>query len=490
MEQVVSGPVPLDSRIREMGPLYERVARSLEQQIRQGALRAGEKLPSIRALCRQRGVSVSTVLQAYVALESGGWIEARTRSGFYVRSRPSLRLPEPDSPSSPGTPVEMGMALLLRELREAARHPLNVPLGAATPPVESMPCKALASILSRVVRTAPVAAHRYTFTPGYEPLRRQIARRSPEYGCNFHPANVVIANGAMEALNLALRAVARAGDAIAVESPVFYGALEAISSLGMRIVEIPTHARRGMDLDELDRAITAHRVRAVCVSGNAQNPLGFVLPDSWKRDLALLAARRGVPVIEDDVYGDLVYGSAGRSTVKGFDTEGLVLYCGSFSKSLGPGLRIGWLEPGRYRADVERLQFTSTVGVATLQQMALAEYLADGSHDRHLRRLRTRFQANVERYSEAVAARFPPGTRMTRPAGGFLLWVQLPGGRLGIDLFGAARERSISIAPGDVFSPGNRFAGCIRLSCGEAWSDRVEAAIQTLGRLCSNLAAA
>ncbi|MBM3738834.1 MAG: PLP-dependent aminotransferase family protein [Acidobacteria bacterium] len=373
------------------------------------------------------------------------------------------------------------------ELIETARGPINVSFGCAFPDPSFLPAKKMSAILGRAARISPLLAAEYQLPPGYEPLRRQIARRSPEFGCNFTHNNLVITNGAMEAVHLSLRAVAKAGDVIAVESPIYYGAMEAIDSLGMRMIEIPTHPRQGIDLNVLEDAIRKHGVKACFAMTNVHNPLGFVLETDRKRELAALAARYQVPVIEDDVYGDFVFGTGGRTTAKQFDREGLVLYCGSVSKSLGGGYRMGWLEPGRFRKTVERLQFTSTIGAPSLQQIALADLLASGGYERHVRKLRSAFERNMAIFREAIARYFPAGTRMTRPAGGFVLWVQLPGRASALALYEAARAQGISVLPGDAFSPGNQYPDYIRMNCGYNWSDTYDAAVRTLGRLCAGL---
>lgn len=473
----------------DAGPLYVRVGHTVETQIRQGVLKPGEKLPSIRFLSEQQQVSISTALQAYLWLENAGWIEARPRSGFYVRKPKITPLPEPDSASQAGEPAEAGIAKLMREIMGSARQSASIPFGTATPGSELLPSRKLASILGRITRVMPAEIARYEFPPGYEPLRRQIARRSPEFGCNFSHNSVVITHGAMEALHLSLRAVASPGDMIAVESPLFYGALQSIDLLGYRIIEIPTHPRNGMDLDALEDAIRKHRVKACMVMSNVHNPLGFVLDESWKRELASLAAIHEIAVIEDEVYGDLCFTPGARTTVKQFDKEGLVLLCGSFSKTLGPGYRIGFVEPGRFRPAVEQLQLASTIGAATLQQLGLADFLASGGYERHLRRLRSAFERNMQSFGEAVAQHFPPGTRMTRPGGGFLLWIQLPSRMRGMRLYERARAKGISIVPGDAFSASKSFPGYIRISCGHPWSSQLEAAVAELGRICASLPA-
>jgi DNA-binding transcriptional MocR family regulator len=330
---------------------------------------------------------------------------------------------------------------------------------------------------------------RYLLPPGAEPLRRQIARRSPNIGCDFSPRDVVITSGALEAVNLSLRAVARSGDVIAVESPTYFGIIGSVTSLGMKVIEIPTHPQEGMDLAQLEHAIRKHQVRACITMTNCHNPLGYVLPDQYKRALVELTARFNVAVIEDDIYGDLAFDDPRPRPAKSFDRKGLVLLCSSFSKILCPGFRLGWLIPGRFRAEVERLKLLSTVASASLPQIVVAEFLETGGYDRHLKKLRTTLAGQVEGVRQAIAKYFPEGTRISRPAGGHMLWIELPARIDALKLYHAAMAEHISILPGIVFSATGRFQNYIRINCGQRWSEAHDRALLTLGRLCDRAGA-
>ncbi len=294
--------------------------------------------------------------------------------------------------------------------------------------------------------------------------------------------------GAMEALNLCLRAAARAGDAIAIESPTYFGVIEAIESLGMRCIEIPTHPREGMSLDFLADAIRKHGIKACLSITNGHNPLGYVLADDYKKSIAELTAKHNVALIEDNIYGDLAFGASQPTVAKAYDRKGMIMLCSSFSKVLAPGFRVGWVHAGRYHAEVERLKFLNTVATPHLQQLVLTEYLESGGYDRHLARLRIAFAEQVRIVSQAAAKYFPEGTRITRPDGGYLLWVELPKKVDTVKLFRAAMAAHITIVPGTIFSTTGRFRNCIRLSCGYRWSDALDRALVTLGRLAGDLA--
>ncbi len=289
---------------------------------------------------------------------------------------------------------------------------------------------------------------------------------------------------------MSFRAVARAGDVIAVESPTYFGVLLAIQSLGMRAIEIPTHPREGMSLDRLESAIRKHRIKACVSMTNGHNPLGYVLSDDYKKELAELTARHDVALIEDNIYGELAFGARRPKVAKAFDRRGNVLLCASFSKVLAPGFRVGWMHAGRYQAEVERLKFINTVATASLPQFVLAEFLESGGFDRYVSRLRIAFAEQVRIMSQAVAKYFPEGTRITRPDAGYLLWVELPKKVDAVKLFRAALAANISIVPGPIFSTTGRFSNYIRISCGYRWSDALDRALLTLGRAADSLARA
>jgi len=468
-------------------PLYLRLAHQLEEQIERGALGPGDRIPSVRWLSRRQGVSISTVLEAYMWLENRGAIESRPKSGFFVRLPFAKSVPEPRFLSPPPRLACYSAGSTVAEVVHAAHNPATVPLGAALPDPALLPNHKLNQILRSIVRNNPSHSSGYEFSPGVEALRRQIARRSLEYGCNFSPAEIVTTNGAMEALNLSLRAVARPGDVIALESPTYFGVLEAIQSLGMRAIEIPTHPSEGMSCEMLEDAIRKHRIKACVVMANGHNPLGYVLSDDAKKRLVDLTARHEVALIEDNIYGDLAFSARQPKLAKAFDRKGTVLVCSSFSKVLAPGFRVGWVQPGRYQAEVERLKFINTVATPSLPQYVIAEYLASGGYERYLARLRIALAENVRMMSQAAAKYFPQGTRITRPDAGYLLWVELPKKLDSVKLFRAAVAANISIVPGTIFSATGRFDQCIRISCGYRWSDSIDRALVTLGRLAGDL---
>ena len=308
-----------------------------------------------------------------------------------------------------------------------------------------------------------------------------------ESGCTLSPEEIVMTCGCQEALNLGLRAVARPGDTIAIESPTYYGILQIIESLGMKACEIPTFPRHGVCLDELVKRLDSCRIKACVFSLNYSNPLGSCMPDEKKRRLVKILAERQIPLIEDDLYGNLSHSPQRPKTAKAFDREGLVLLCDSFSKTLAPGSRVGWTAPGRFRTQVEHLKFISSIGTPTLSQMAIAEFLANGGYEHHLRKLRRIYAEQVQLVTEAITRYFPEGTKVTRPTGGYVLWVELPPPVNSLELFHRAMAEKISIAPGPIFSPQQKYQNFIRLSCGSRWTEAADQALLKLGQIIARM---
>jgi DNA-binding transcriptional MocR family regulator len=468
---------------RRPDPLYARIAANVGELIEDGVLRTGDRIPSVRRASRQHRVSLATAVQAYLELENRGLIEARPKSGFFVRHRPGQFLEEPKaSRPLPGASVHETPTLISR-LFDATMIRDVVQLGPGVPSAKLLPAQKLNRILASVARRLGSAALELDMPPGCLPLRRALARRALDWGVKISPDEVLTTSGCMEALVLALRAVTKPGDSIAVESPTYFGMVQLIAQLGLKALEIPTHPRSGLDLDALERAIRTRRVSACLVVPNFNNPLGSLMPDAAKERLVRMLARREIPLIEDDLYGDLHFGTERPHVAKTHDNKGLVILCGSFSKSVAPGYRVGWIMPGRFFQKVKDLKCTSTVATATLPQFAFADYMMNGGYEHHLRSLRLALKRQMEQMSRAVAESFPAGTKMTRPAGGIVLWVELPARVDALRLHAKALAEKISLAPGPMFSSRESYRNCIRLSFGEPWSPQIERAIGVLAYL-------
>ena len=464
--------------------LYKAYADELAALIDSGALAAGQRMPSLREASRHRGVSALTVLKAYHWLEARGLVQARVRSGHFVRQRPPRpQQPEASRPAARSTAVDKSDFIV--EVLDAARANIAVPLGSAFPSPLLFPLQSLHRALSRGMRRLDPWRTVADLAPGNPELRRQIALRYHIDGVDIPADELVITDGAMEALNLCLQAVTRPGDTVIIESPTFYVALQALERLGLRAIEVATHPAEGVNLDALERALQRHEPAACWLMTSFQNPIGASLSEANKRRLVALLARHKVPLIEDDVYGELYYGATRPKPAKAFDGAN-VLHCSSFSKCLAPGYRIGWAAPGRYTDAVRRLKLGTTLSAAVPSQVALAGYLEGAGYDRHLRRLRETLFLERDAMIDAIGRLFPAGTKVTRPEGGYFLWLELPRGTDTLRLHRLALQHGISIAPGSIFSARDDFRHCIRLNYGHPDDRRVTRALRTLGTLAAD----
>ena len=462
---------------------YEAYADELGALIASGVLRAGDKLPSVRQACAARHCSPATVFQAYDLLEARGLVRAQARSGYYVlapaRAAAPLAEPLPSRPPAGSQPVAVNELVfdILGRGRQA------VPLGSAFPSPQLFPLDELRRAMGAAMRRLDPWAMQDDLPPGHARLRRQIALRYLAQGHAVDAEQIVLTHGAVEALQLSLQAVTRPGDAVVIESPTFYLALQALERLGLRAIELPTDAREGLDLSALAEVLERGEARACWLMTSFQNPLGASMPEAKKRELVALLARHQVPLIEDDVYAELYQGERAPLPAKAFDREGLVMHCGSFSKCLAPGYRVGWVAGGRFAPRLQRLKLMSSLSGSIPAQEAVAEYLQDGGYERHLRGLRQALRKQQAAMVAAITRFFPPGTRLTRPEGGYFLWLELPPAVQALDLYARALDQGISVAPGPMFSARGGHAQGLRLNSGHPWSAALEQALETLGGL-------
>ncbi|NML99097.1 PLP-dependent aminotransferase family protein [Paraburkholderia sp. RP-4-7] len=462
---------------------FELLANTMADDIRSGTRPVGSRMPSVRQLTTQHGISQSTVFRAYYLLEDWGLIRARERSGYYVA--PGATLKNQQAPRRPLTleSAKVEISDLVFSVLDAAKHPDIVPLGSAFPSPQLFPLQRLAKSLGHSSRLISPWSTVVDLPPGNEQLRRQIALRYMGMGIAQSMEELVVTNGALEALNLCLMAVTRPGDLVAIESPGFYAALQAIERLDLRAVEIPVDPVSGIDLQALSDALDKHPIRACWFMTNYQNPTGAALSQERKKALVELLAQHDVPLIEDDVYGELHYGPTYPLPAMAFDKTGLVMHCSSFSKTLAPGYRIGWVAAGRFADKVQRLKLMTTLSASIPAQAGIADYLQHGGYDKHLRKLRGSLHGQLAEMDAALHRWMPDDSHWTRPSGGYFLWVRLPPRVDAMKLHRLAIENGISIAPGPVFSARHEFRDHIRLNFGHPWSDRMESAIRTLSTL-------
>jgi DNA-binding transcriptional MocR family regulator len=287
----------------------------------------------------------------------------------------------------------------------------------------------------------------------------------------------------MEALVMCLKATTKPGDTVAIENPTYFGIFQVIESLGLKALPVTTDPQYGIDPDHLAVILNKFPVKACVFVTNFGNPLGFCMPDEKKKDLVQLLTRHRIPLIEDDIYGELYFGRHRPKTCKSFDKEGWVLYCSSLSKSLAPGYRIGWTLPGRFTQAVIHTKMMHTVSGPTLTQLAIAHFLSIGRYDYHLRKLRKALHTQCLRYLQGILQYFPAGTKVSRPQGGFVLWIELDRQINAYKLYREALKHDISIGPGQLFSAQGQFGNCLRLSYARPWDAEVEEGLRTLGNL-------
>jgi DNA-binding transcriptional MocR family regulator len=465
------------------------LAGEIERRILEGTYAPGEKLPSIRRLRRETGLSVSTVYQAYQELAATGFVEARTKSGYFVMPVSLRDFQPPAFRKWSSTPQRVDLAPVVNSVVAAASNPRFVPLGNTAADPALLPAKALNRILKRLSHDELRGLLGYSPSEGLPDLRRLVAGRTLGVIGGIDPEDVVITNGCTEAVALSLLAVTRPGDTVAVETPTNFTFLQLLKELGLLVAEIATDPRDGVDLGELEAALRGGRIAACLLMPCFQNPLGALMPDAGKRALAQLAARYEVPVIEDDISSGLHFGEARPAPLKAYDRDDRVLTCSSFSKTLAPGLRLGWVIPGRrYREKVRRLKAGTTISTSTLDQHLVARFIETGAYERHLRAMRAALKRQVFAAALEIRKRFPPATRLAVPQGGSLLWVELPHGVDGLDVYQRAFARNISIIPGVVCSNSKRFAHYIQVSCAAPFRRRVREAVQALGGIVSDLA--
>ncbi|MEP9321162.1 PLP-dependent aminotransferase family protein [Pseudomonas sp. LABIM340] len=461
---------------------YQQLAAELADAIRSGRLSGGCALPSLRECASQRGMSLNTVTAAYRLLEDQGLVEARPQSGFYVSS--TLAEPRQSLRRTPTLATGRHQESLMTRVFEAEHRGGYFNLALACPGGKPFyPGEKLNRLTSNLLRRRSEIATTYALPPGSSLLREQIARRSLRLGMQLDASSVLITHGATEALQLALRAVTQPGDAVGIEAPAYYNLYPLLKSLGLRALEIPTHPRDGLDLDSLEPLLEQRRIAAVVATPTVHNPLGSSMPLDAKRRLAGLLRQYRTPLIEDIVYAELQFADPPDPTVRSFDSEGWVLVCSGFSKTLAPDYRIGWLEAGRYASRVQALKWTSSGCESSLLSEAVGLYLESGGYEHHIRNLRRLYAVQIDQARGLIARHFPEGTCATRPSGGFLLWVELPPEVDSLDLFERAFEAGVVIMPGQVYSEGARYRQCFRMSCCQVIDAAYADAIATLGRL-------
>ncbi|CDM89637.1 PLP-dependent aminotransferase family protein [Xenorhabdus bovienii] len=465
---------------------YEQLAGAIRQQIEDDIWQVGDKLPSLRESVKSSGLSLMTVLQAYQLLESQGWIVARPQSGYYVATRltqfaaakggKGLHLSES---------VEISASIF--DVLQACKDPKIVPFGSAFPDPSLLNEPKLSKILASVARRFVPHSSLENLPPGNEKLRRNISRRYAAHGIHVSPDEIVITAGAMESLSFSLQSVTSPGDWVVIESPAFYGALQAIERLRLKAIAIKTDPRTGIDLDALEEIVQKYPIKACWLMSRFQNPLCNTMPSENKQRLVEILNSSHIALIEDDVYGELYFDQEPPMPIKAWDKENNFMHCSSFSKCLAPGYRVGWVAAGKHAGKIQQLQMMSTVLASAPTQLAVAEYLAHGGYDNHLRRLRRQLEQRQSQVLRAISEYFPDSVKVNSARGGYFLWLEFEPPFNANRLYRLALAKGISIAPGSMFSTSSQFDHAFRLNTSFAWNDVQASAMKTLADLCHTL---
>ncbi len=464
--------------------LYSKIASQIIDQIGSGIFKSGDKLPSVRTLAKQRSVSISTILAAYGVLEDRGLIEVRPKSGYYVRRVPMKKHKPPSISQKTSAPRMVTTPQRVMEVMGDSSSPNFISFAAALPANDFPVVNQLKRIFSRVIRNSIFLGIGYDSPKGSEPLRRQLARRVMDAGILCSPEEIVTTLGCQSAIGLCLRALTKTGDIVAVETPCYYGLLQLIEAYGLKAIEIPSDAETGMSIDALRLALEQWPIKVVLCIPCFSNPIGSLMPDAHKRQLIDLIYQYDIPLIEDDIYGDLGYQDTRPKAVKSFDEHGRVLLCSSASKTLEPQLGVGWVIPGCYQEQIEYQKFINSVSISRLPQLAVAEMLDRGGYDRHLRLARESYRQRRNRLIDLLGEHFPGETRISKPQGGFVAWIQLPHRVNALQLYLDARTKGILISPGELFSSNqNKYRSSIRLTYSHPWTPEREHAMRILGDL-------
>ncbi|POA33528.1 MULTISPECIES: PLP-dependent aminotransferase family protein [unclassified Pseudomonas] len=466
--------------------LYLNLAEFISSRIEQGLYGPGERLPSVRTLSQEHGVSLTTVQQAYRVLESSGLAIPRPKSGYFVPT--DRRMPELPQMGRPTLrPVDISQWDMVQELMRFEQSASVVQLGCGMPDVTAPTLKPLLTAMARINRRSDSQSLQYNHLQGVPVLREQIARLAIDSGCRLIPAEIIVTSGCQEALSIAIRAICVPGDIVAIASPSYHGMMQILNATGLKALEIPTDPVTGINLEALEMALEQWPIKAIQVTANCNNPLGYIMPDDRKRTLIRLAQRFDVPIIEDDIYGDLSHRYPRPRTLKSFDEDNRVLLCSSFSKTLAPGLRVGWIAPGRYLQQVLYMKYIGSGTTATQPQLAVAEFIAKGNYLLHLRRMRKQYKRNGDLMTEWVSRYFPAGTRVSQPQGGFTLWVELPEDFDTYSLNRLLEAQDVQVANGNIFSAAGKYRNCIRLNFANAPNRKIEMAVSKVGQTISQL---
>ncbi|BAV05398.1 DNA-binding transcriptional regulator, MocR family, contains an aminotransferase domain [Filimonas lacunae] len=464
-------------------PAYIGLANKIAGMIDKGIYKAEDKLPSLRSLHKENGLSIGTVLQAFNHLADQGLITAYEKSGYFVNPHkaPKLPVPQPVAPSLSTRSVHIDQ--LLQKLARESTSRNFVSFAGALPDDRLLPFNGIKRAIQQTSRDISGDYLRMETRQGNALLRAEIAKRSFLWKGAIHADELIITNGATEAILCALQAVTKPGDTVLVQDPCYYGIMQILECLHLKIATIPSHPETGITIEDFTNACQQLAVKACILVSNYNNPDGAVISTDIKKQLAAYANTQQLPIIEDDLYGELFFTGSRPDTIKAYDTDGWVLYCSSFTKTLVPGFRIGWCAGGRFTYEITRIKSMHNGATSNFSQRVIQLLLSSGSYDRHLHQYRRALHHNLVKTTRIIEQHFPPGTRITSPTGGLVLWLELPDTIHTSQCQDIAFQHHITYTPGELFSSKGDYTQYLRISLGNFWEPRIEKALITLGGL-------
>lgn len=461
--------------------LYLKIAKIIEEQIAVGTLKTAEKLPSIRTVQKIYNVSINTVKQAFLELESKSLIESRPKSGYYVSKTFNTKLALPSISKLHLFDKEKTPEDLISKVFNTLTNKDFTQFSLGVTDKSMLPIAKLNKGIVKVLRTLEDSGTGYEPAQGNINLRRNVAKWSFTWDGNLTEDDIVTTSGALNALFYSLITVTDPGDTVAIETPVYFGILQMIKSLGLNIIELPTHPVTGVSIEDLKKVLP--KIKACCFVTNFNNPLGSCMPEENKKELVRLLTLHNIPLIEDDLYGDIFFGASRPKPCKAFDEAGIVMWCGSVSKTLAPGYRVGWVAPGKFKEKMIRKKLLHTMSSPPLFQEVIADFMEYGRYEHHLRGLRNTLYANYLLFQRTIEEYFPENTKISKPQGGFVLWLELDPKIDTAILYDIAIQQKIGFAPGRMFTQHNQYNNCMRLNFAIKWDEKIEHSLKRLGSL-------
>lgn len=467
-------------------PLYAQVAQHLAKLIDTRVFQPGQKLPSLREIAQTHQISMATAIEAMQWLEERHLVSAKPRSGYFVTQHPQTpALPSVSNPPRHSLVVQHSSRV--DRLNTTSPDPVISFAGACPKDPDFFDETRIRTAMNQAVRKHRLSLVEYSDQPGTDELRKAATQRALHLGCQLHPQDITITSSCIHAVSLCLRAVTSPGDVVALESPTHFGFLDLLESLNLRALEIPTHPQDGMSLEALRLALDTQPIKAVLSVPTLSNPLGAIMPNANKQRMVEMLSAQGVPLIEDVVFNDLMAADERRRAIKSYDLQGIVMICGSFSKTLAPGIRLGWTEAGRWKEAVRRIKRIEGVPTNQVLEHALADLITQTGYEARMRKFSEFMQIRLKEARTLIAQAFPTGTRVSSPPTGFTLWVELPGNIDTQQLFQRCQQESIVFVPGSLFTASERFKHCLRLSFAGTWGPAEKKALTRIGQLARTL---